>query len=184
MDSGEEMARFYAQSWLLTHYISLTPGEIEHFRAYVAEFRRGADPVAEHDSHGELVYAIAELYRYGGDLGLLRTLWPHVDAAVRHLDTLRAAERGPANPSGPPRVTQGLLPASISHEGYSAKPMHAYWDDFWALRGYKDAVLLAQALGDEAAARRIAASRDEFRHDLLASIDASSASGERLSCFR
>ena len=34
----------------------------------------------------------------------------------------------------------GLMPASISHEGYSAKPMHSYWDDFWALRGYKDAV--------------------------------------------
>ncbi|WP_395700887.1 discoidin domain-containing protein [Aquabacterium sp.] len=137
--------------------------------------RRGADPVAEHDSHGELVFAIAELYRYGGDLGLLRMLWPHVDAAVRHLDTLRASERGPAHQGGPQRVNYGLLPASISHEGYSAKPMHAYWDDFWALRGYKDAVMLAQALGDEPAARRIAASRDEFRHDLLASIEASAA---------
>jgi hypothetical protein len=67
------------------------------------------------------------------------------------------------------------MPASISHEGYSAKPMHSYWDDFWALRGYKDAVLLAHALGDEEAARRIAASRDEFGHDLHASIVASAA---------
>ncbi len=137
--------------------------------------RRGADPVAEHDSHGQLVFAIAELYRHGGDLQQLRALWPHVDAAVRHMDTLRAGERGPANQSGAQRVNFGLMPASISHEGYSAKPMHSYWDDFWALRGYKDAVLLAQALGDEAAARRIAASRDEFRHDLLASIEASAA---------
>jgi hypothetical protein len=72
-------------------------------------------------------------------------------------------------------VNYGLMPASISHEGYSAKPMHSYWDDFWALRGYKDAVVLAQALGDEAAARRIAAARDEFAQDLQASIVASAA---------
>ena len=31
----------------------------------------------------------------------------------------------------------GLMPASISHEGYSAKPMHSYWDNFWALAGYE-----------------------------------------------
>ena len=34
-----------------------------------------------------------------------------------------------------PRVFYGLLPPSISHEGYSAKPMHSYWDDFCALHG-------------------------------------------------
>ena len=31
------------------------------------------------------------------------------------------------------------MPASISHEGYSAKPQYSLWDDFWALRGYRDA---------------------------------------------
>jgi hypothetical protein len=66
----------------------------------------------------------------------------------------------------------GLMPASISHEGYSAKPMHSYWDDFWALRGYKDAVQIAQWLGEDEAARAFAASRDEFAADLYASIDA------------
>ena len=33
----------------------------------------------------------------------------------------------------------GLVTESISHEGYSAKPVHSYWDDFWALRGLDDA---------------------------------------------
>ena len=46
----------------------------------------------------------------------------------------------------------GLLPESISHEGYSAHPVHSYWDDFFALTGLKDAVDLASGLGktDEA----------------------------------
>jgi hypothetical protein len=66
----------------------------------------------------------------------------------------------------------GLMPPSISHEGYSDKPAYSYWDDFWALRGYKDAVQIAEALGDAATAKTWAASRDEFAADLAASIEA------------
>ena len=33
----------------------------------------------------------------------------------------------------------GLLPESVSHEGYLSQPVHSYWDDFWALRGLRDA---------------------------------------------
>ena len=40
----------------------------------------------------------------------------------------------------------GMVPESISHEGYSAKPMHSYWDTFFILRGLKDAAFLASEL--------------------------------------
>ena len=46
----------------------------------------------------------------------------------------------------------GLLPISVSHEGYLAQPVHSYWDDFWALRGLRDAAYLARACGRESAA--------------------------------
>ena len=49
--------------------------------------------------------------------------------------------------TGDKRVFCGLMPQSISHEGYSAKPMHSYWDDFFALRGYKDAAVIATTFG-------------------------------------
>jgi hypothetical protein len=65
---------------------------------------------------------------------------------------------------------RGLLPESISHEGYSAHPVHAYWDDFFALRGLKDAVDLAQVVGDDANAASWAELRDAFRRDLYASL--------------
>jgi hypothetical protein len=130
---------------------------------------RGSDPVPENDSQGELVYAVAEAYRYTGDRELLAAMWPHVEAAVRYMDQLRLGERSEANRALDPAF-YGLMPASISHEGYSAKPMHSYWDDFWALRGYKDAVQVAQWLGKDAEAQRFAASRDQFRADLYASI--------------
>ena len=130
---------------------------------------RGSDPVPENDSQGELIHAVAQLYRYGHDRTLLESLWPRVSAAVAYMDKLRASERTEANRANNPAFF-GMMPASISHEGYSAKPMHSYWDDFWSLRGYDDALAIARWLGRDADAARIAASRDQFRADLDASI--------------
>ncbi|MTV39558.1 discoidin domain-containing protein [Duganella radicis] len=122
---------------------------------------RGADPVPENDSQGELIFLAAELYRYTQDKAALAAVWPRVKAAAGYMETLRKSESG------------GLMPASISHEGYSEKPMHSYWDDFWAMRGYKDAADMAAILGHEAEARSLAAARDQFRHDLYASLETS-----------
>jgi len=130
---------------------------------------RGADPVPEHDSPGELIFLAAEVQRYTRDRRLLDEMWPHVDAAARYLESLRQSERTEATRSAHPAF-YGLLPASISHEGYSAKPMHSYWDDFWALKGYTGAIAIASALGHDDAMRRLQTQRDEFRVDLAASL--------------
>jgi hypothetical protein len=136
---------------------------------------RGADPVPENDSHGEFIFLVAELYRYTHDRSLLEAMWPHVEAAAGYMETLRQSERTAANLAPGRRAFYGLLPASISHEGYAAKPMHSYWDDFWALKGYKEAVVIAMELGYPEAATRLARQRDEFRDDLYASLVASTA---------
>ena len=126
---------------------------------------RGSDPVPENDSHGELIFNIAELYRYNGDKAFLANMWPHVLGAFEYMQKLRLSERTEANRALNPAF-YGMMPASISHEGYSAKPMHSYWDNFWALRGYKDAVEVARWLGKDEDAKRFATSRDQFRQDL------------------
>ena len=132
--------------------------------------RRGADPVPENDSNGEFIFLAAEVYRYAHDRALLEAMWPHVRAAARYLDTLRRSERTDANLAPERRSFYGLLPASISHEGYSAKPMHSYWDDFWSLKGYEGAIEIGDALGHEAEADRLRGERDGFRRDLLDSL--------------
>ena len=53
--------------------------------------------------------------------------------------------------------------------------MHSYWDDFFALRGFKDAAYLAQELGQADDARRLGAIRDTFARDLGASVRAAMA---------
>ena len=71
-------------------------------------------------------------------------MWPRVVAAAGHIEALRRKTMVPENRAPERRHFYGLLPPSISHEGYSAKPMHSYWDDFWALAGLKDAAWLAE----------------------------------------
>jgi hypothetical protein len=136
---------------------------------------RGADPVPEHDSGGELISLTAELYRHTRDQALLSEMWSHVDRAAGYLDALRRSERVDANLAPHRRPFYGLLPASISHEGYSEKPMHSYWDDFWALKGYADAETIAMALDRGEASRRLSAQRVEFHDDLQASLRATVA---------
>ncbi|HEY8133692.1 MAG TPA: coagulation factor 5/8 type domain-containing protein [Thermoanaerobaculia bacterium] len=123
---------------------------------------RGADPVPENDSHGELIYLIAEYFRHTHDRALLERVWPHVVSAVNYMDKLRRTQTAPE--------FRGLLPESISHEGYSAKPMHSFWDDFFAAKGLADATFLAGELGLRPEEKKFAAIRDEFERDLLSAV--------------
>lgn len=131
---------------------------------------RGADPVPENDSHGEFVFLAAEAYRYTGDRELLRSVWPQVQGAIRYMDELRGSTRTAEFEAADKRHLYGLLPPTISHEGYSDRPAYSYWDDFWGLRGYGDAVFIAETLGDAQAAARFRASEAQFKADIMASI--------------
>ena len=183
--------RSYARSWIrdgaMTSEALLRLGHEKEARDFLEWFapyqfangkvpccvdKRGSDPVPENDSHGELLFLVGEVYRYTKDRALAELMWSHVDKAARYLDGLRASERMPKAAGS---EHYGLLPRSISHEGYSSKPAYSYWDDFWGLTGYKSALLLAQALGKDDDAMRLVASRDQFRADIIASIKASAA---------
>ncbi|HET9834971.1 MAG TPA: discoidin domain-containing protein [Rhodanobacteraceae bacterium] len=183
--------RSYDRSWIrdgaMMSDALLRLGETDAARAYArwyAPFQfpggkppccvdtRGADPTIENDSPGEFLHLIAQVWRYSGDRDFLKQMWPRAQATVAYMQAQREAA---ACHDAKTKMFCGLLPASISHEGYSAHPEHSYWDDFWALTGYKDAVAIAQALGEHGEAARYAQARDQFRLDLYASIRASVA---------
>ncbi len=184
--------RAYARSWIrdgaLTSSALLRLGQddvVRDFLLWYAPFQfangkvpccateRGADPVPENDSDGEFAFAVNELWQYTIDDGTARTLWPHVRRAIDHMEALRLSERVPANLAAGRRAYFGMMPPSISHEGYSDQPAYSYWDNFWASIGYRSAQSLAVALGFPDDARRIAFQREEFGADLLASLAAS-----------
>ena len=133
--------------------------------------RKGADWLPEHDSHGQLVFTLAEYFRFTGDRDFTARLWPAARRAVSYLEALRGQRLKPEFREADKRARFGILPESASHEGYLAQPVHAYWDDFWALRGLRDAAHLARALGEGREAKRIEALYDGMHACVYASIE-------------
>lgn len=186
-------SRNYERSWIrdgsLTSTALLELGLFDEVRAYTdwyAQFqfpsgripcvvdKRGGDPTDEHDSHGQMIYLIRQVHHFTHDDAWLRGKFDTVVKTVRFIQSLRAQRKTELYRTGTPvqRACYGLVPESISHEGYSAKPMHSYWDDFFILRGLKDATEIAEILGETAFAREFAAERDDFVKDLYASMHA------------
>jgi hypothetical protein len=123
--------------------------------------REGTDWLVEHDSHGELLALIADYHRFTADDAFLGECWTYIERAVGCIESLLGPD--------------GLLPISVSHEGYLAQPVHSFWDDFWALRGLRDAVDLAHASGRETSAQNWAALHARLAGSLFAAIETTRA---------
>lgn len=178
--------RRYTRSWVRDCVImgaalakAGLPDALRTFLAWYAPFQRadgfvpcvvdrdGIDWLVEHDSHGQFIWGVREVFRAGGDRRFLAPLLPHVRAAADCLLALRASRMTGQEPA----ACFGLLPESASHEGYLAHPVHAYWDDFWGIRGLEAAADLAEASGLAAEARHWREEAARFQADLLRSID-------------
>jgi len=184
-------SRSYERSWIrdgsLTSTAMLQMGKKEEVRDFIDWYAgyqfpsgkipcvvdaRGADPLPENDSHGQYIYAVMQYFRFSGDTLWLRGKWDSVVKTVGYIQSLRALRKTDEYKHGSPekRALYGLVPESISHEGYSAQPMHSYWDDFFTLRGLKDATEMARILGQTELATEFAAERDDFRNDFYNSM--------------
>ena len=183
-------SRTYARSWIrdgaLTSIALLEMGRREEIREFLTWYAghqfasgrvpccvdvRGPDPTPEYDSDGELIYTLAEYYRYTGDTDLVRALWVNVVGAADHMIELRQRRMTDEYRKPEKAGYFGILPESISHEGYAAHPAHSYWDDFFALRGFVDAAMLANAIGDTERARKFSEAAASFEDSLSKSIE-------------
>jgi hypothetical protein len=166
--------RRYTRSWVRDCVImgaamakAGCPRVLREFVDWYAQFQRadgfvpcvvdrdGIDWLVEHDSHGQWIWGICEVFRAGGEREFLERMWPSAKRAAEHLLELRS-QRLTAEYAKPRSPRYGLLPESASHEGYLAHPVHSYWDDFWGVRGLSAAAEMAAALGlaDESAGWR------------------------------
>ena len=129
----------------------------------------------EYDAQGEYVFAVAEYYRFTKDQEFLKAKFPHVLDDLKYMEELRKARLTDdfKNASGDKKRYYGILPESISHEGYSAPGKHSYWDDFWGLKGFKDAEYLARGLGKDDLIPQMKEEEEDFRKCLLTSIELS-----------
>ena len=184
-------SRSYERSWIrdgaLTSSALLKAGIVKEVKDYIDWYtshqyengkvpcvvdKRGPDPTPENDSHGEMIYLIREYFNFTKDTTFLRSKNENVKKAVEYIESL-IAERSTdhfKNGNDSVRAYYGLVTESISHEGYSAKPMHSYWDNFFTLKGLKDAVEIQKILGEKESYERIKKVRDTFKENLYISI--------------
>ena len=177
--------RRYTRSWVRDCVImgaalakAGIPTALQEFLTWYARFQRddgfvpcvvdrdGVDWLVEHDSHGQFVWGIREVFRHGKDRDFAASFWVPVSRAAEYLIQLRSQRMTAEFTS-----TYGLLPESASHEGYLAHPVHSYWDDFWGIRGLEAAAEIADALGHDADAARWRGEAKAFLRDVLRSID-------------
>ncbi len=119
----------------------------------------------EYDGQGAFVFGCAEYYRFTRDKQFVKKQYPVIKKCLEFLQHLR--EQGLADKE---EAHKGILPESISHEGYFP-PMHSYWDDFWALRGWKDGQLLAEIAGQHEQLDWMKREEELLRVGTLRSID-------------
>jgi hypothetical protein len=184
-------SRSYERSWIrdgaLTSSALLKSGivkEVKDFIDWYADHQyengkvpcvvdfRGPDPVPENDSHGEMIYLIREYFNFTKDTTFLRSKNKNVLKAVEYIESL-IAERSTDHfkyGNDSVRAYYGLVKESISHEGYSAKPMHSYWDNFFTMKGLKDAAEIQKILGEKEAYERIKKVRNTFKENLYNSL--------------
>ncbi len=182
-------SRSYERSWMrdgtLTSSALLRLGLKDEVRNYLDWFslyqfpsgkipcvvdRRGADPTPENDSHGEYIYAILQYFKFTHDTSFVKDKLQNVVGAVNYIEFLTNQRKTDQYKKKDSLVFYGLMPESISHEGYSAKPMHSYWDNFFTIRGLRDAVEIAQLLNEKVLTERFIKLRDDFETNLLNSI--------------
>lgn len=105
---------------------------------------RGYGSDIEFDAQGQFVAIAADVYRFSRDRAFLEAVFEPVVRATRFIEELCARTNALY---GPETRFHGLLAPSLSHEGYN-KPTYSYWDDFFALRAWRDCAYLATEIGD------------------------------------
>jgi len=126
----------------------------------------------EYDSQGEYIFAIMEYYRFTKDRAFLEKHFDRIHGAMKYLVELRNRTISPdyMKNVGARKRFIGILPPSISHEGYSPA-VHSYWDDFFALKGFKDGKKAAEILGHHDIAAWAQEQHDLLRDSVRASIE-------------
>lgn len=185
-------SRSYERSWIrdgaLTSSALLKSGIVTEIKDYIDWYashqyengkvpcvvdKRGPDPTPENDSHGELIYLLREYFNFTNDTSFLRSKNENVIKAVDYMQSLINQRLTDHYRYGNDsvRAQYGLITESISHEGYSDKPMHSYWDNFFVMKGLKDAVDIQHILGNKNEYTRIKNLRDIFKTNLYNSIN-------------
>ncbi len=125
----------------------------------------GPRDVDEWDAPGQSIVSVVNHYRFTGDRSWLERAYSKLSRAAWFIDALRGRTLG----EGP--ETRSLLPPNVSAEDIGAANWHHYWDDLWAIAGYREAAFAGSELGRTEDAAAFARRADDLQVTLLRSVD-------------
>jgi hypothetical protein len=125
---------------------------------------RGSRVVDEWDAPGQAIGALVAHYRFAHDRDWLARVYPSIARAAGFIDALR----GRTLTEEP--ETRSLMPANISAEDLGSASWHHYWDDLWAIAGYREAAFAALSVGQTSDATEFSARADDLQRVVLDSV--------------
>ncbi|MFV1989726.1 MAG: hypothetical protein ACC652_03165, partial [Acidimicrobiales bacterium] len=129
-----------------------------------------ADSLGELSATGAVLGALGDQYRLTRDVAFARATTAAVTSAAAWIESQRRKQRKSAS-----ELTMGLMPPGPSprEEGKRTR----YLDNFWSLRGLRDAALLLEVAGESDASSSVRAAAADLRVDLLDSLESVVAAG-------
>ncbi|MDD5066967.1 MAG: hypothetical protein PHF84_07955 [bacterium] len=95
----------------------------------------------EWDSNGQVLWTMAQYYRFTNDLDFIKEHYGSLQKAVEWI--FRQTGKNPAHPESP---EYGLLPSGFSAEHFGPSNYY-YWDNFWSYAGIREFIALSKVLG-------------------------------------
>ncbi|HZQ85908.1 MAG TPA: hypothetical protein VFA83_13760, partial [Acidimicrobiales bacterium] len=119
----------------------------------------------EWDANGCAIWSIAEHVRLSGDEAFAAEMAPAVERGARWIGRKRRSKRRRKD-----AALDGLMPASISAEHLGPFD-YFYWDDFWSLRGLRDAAELCRRVGNDSEAASFEEEAASLHAAIMRSLD-------------
>jgi hypothetical protein len=123
-------------------------------------------PFTEWDGQGQALWALTNHFQVTGDHAWLRTVYESIRKGALWIKNVTGQTQILTDHGEKPRFF-GLLPVG---EGEAIGGGYQYYHDYWAVFGLRQAILAAEALGEDADAAWMKQAYDEFCANLLASV--------------
>ncbi len=95
--------------------------------------------MGEWDSNGQAIWSLVHYYRMTRDIDFLQRIYPNIISGIKWIIKKLKETRNEEIPF------KGLMPPGLSAEHFGMNDVY-YWDNFWSLAGFKDAIYAAEQL--------------------------------------
>ncbi len=143
----------------VTGYLNLVRQSLPFFLKFQRPDGLFISQPGQYDGWGQALWAFGRYYQFSHDRAFAQSVFPAVLRAVHWLE--RAREKDPLH----------IMPAGNPHDDEFHVTAHVTGHNFWALDGLKEAIVLAKAVGNDAAVREFQQDYDNYHQVLFRKLD-------------